>query len=217
MTASVPVNVVRVPVRPSGPASRAATSASSRSSSSRGTRPAEQALQLASAEAVLGRPRPPLQPHPRQVDRLLAVARLERGDLGGVEARAAPPLQVVEHLRAPLRERAQRRLGDAGDLRHPVHRLAPLHPERAGQLEAQLRLVQIAGSEPVALQQRLAVERAPDAVGAARHVRDDHVRMQMRILRPRGAVLVRGRDEPEPRSRTTPFLPFRVTHAPCSR
>ena len=58
-------------------------------------------------------------------------------------------------------------------------------------------LVEVAGREPVGLQDRLAVERAPLAVARSlRHVGDDHVGVQVRILGSRCAVLVGGRDEP---------------------
>ena len=57
-------------------------------------------------------------------------------------------------------------------------------------------LVEVAGGEPVRLEDRLAVERPPLAVArAAGHVGDDHVRVQLRLLRPRGAVLVGGGDK----------------------
>jgi hypothetical protein len=46
----------------------------------------EQSLELAPSEAVLCRPVLPLEPQPRQVDWLLAVARLDCRDLRGVEA-----------------------------------------------------------------------------------------------------------------------------------
>ena len=146
---------------------------------------------------MVGCARLPLQAQAGQVERLLAIAGLERGDLGGIEARAAAALEVVEHLRPSLRERLQRPVRDAGDLRHPILRLAPLDPERAGQLEPQLGLVEVAGREPVLLQDRLAVERAPLPVARGLgHVGDDHVGVQVRVLRPRGAVLIGSRDEP---------------------
>ena len=59
-----------------------------------------------------------------------------------------------------------------------------------------MRLVEVAGREPVGLQDRLAVERAPLAVARpAGHVGDDHVRVQVRVLRAARAVLVGGGDE----------------------
>src|SRR6266498_1023947 len=59
-----------------------------------------------------------------------------------------------------------------------------------------MRLVEVAGGESVGLENRLAVEGAPLAVaGPAGHVGDDHVRVQVRVLRARGAVLVGGGDE----------------------
>src|SRR6266508_1101777 len=59
-----------------------------------------------------------------------------------------------------------------------------------------MRLVEVAGGESVGLENRLAVEGAPLAVAwPAGHVGDDHVRVQVRVLRARGAVLVGGGDE----------------------
>ena len=155
---------------------------------------------------MLGRARSPLLPQSRQVDRLFPVACLDRGHLRGVEPRAAVPFEVVDDRRAPLRERPQRLLRHAVDVGHPLLRLAPLDSERPCQLEAQLRLVEVAGREPVGLQQRLAVECAPLTVRTASHVRDDHVRVQVRILRPRRPMLIRGRDEPRPRLAQNPVL-----------
>ena len=60
---------------------------------------------------------------------------------------------------------------------------------------SQLGLVEVAGGEPVGAEDRLAVERSPFAVRGAGEVGDDHVRVQVRILRPRGAVSERRRHE----------------------
>ena len=84
---------------------------------------------------------------------------------------------------------------DAVELGHPLDRLRPLEPEPPRELVAELRLVEVAGGEPVGLQDRLAVERPPLAVVGAGHVGDDHVRVQVRVLRPRGAMPERRRDE----------------------
>src|SRR5688572_9359095 len=46
------------------------------------------------------------------------------------------------------------------------------------------------------LQEGLAVERSPDPVGTTRHVGDDHVGVQVWILRAIRSELVAGRDEP---------------------
>ena len=82
------------------------------------------------------------------------------------------------------------------DLGHALPRLVPFDAEGSGQLGANLGLVEVAGREPVALEDRFAVEGAPLAVaGALRHVRDDHVRVEVRILGAARAVLVRGCDE----------------------
>ena len=58
-------------------------------------------------------------------------------------------------------------------------------------------MVEVAGREPVGLQDRLAVQSAPlEVARSLRHVGHDHVGVQVRILGSRCAVLVGGRDEP---------------------
>src|SRR4029079_18831369 len=94
------------------------------------------------------------------------------------------------------RKRPDRRWRDIPELGHALPGLLPLDAERAGQLSAELGLVEVAGGEAVALQDRLAIERAPLAVARAlREVRDDDVGVEVRVLGAARAVLVGGGDE----------------------
>ena len=133
---------------------------------------------------------------------LLALARLVRRELRGVEAAVACASSCSTTCARRRRELADHLARDVPELGHALARLLPLDAERPGQLGAEVRLVEVAGSEPVALEDRLAVERAPLAVaGALRHVRDDHVRVQVRVLGAARAVLVGGGDETGARAR----------------
>ena len=161
----------------------------SRSSSARSlTVQVDQVAQLAPAEAVLGRARLPLLAQPRQVDLFLRLAGGERGDAGGDEAFRAVRLHVLDERLPPRRERPHCFLRYGLEVGHSLHRLGPAEAEPPGDLVAQLRLVEVAGGEPVGLQDRLAVERPPLPVRRTSHVGDDHVGVQVRILRPAGAV-----------------------------
>ena len=72
---------------------------------------------------------PPLLAHDRQVDRFLAVARVDRGDLRGPPAGAAGLVQSIGDLPAARRERVEHGLRDAVDLGHALDRVAPLDAE----------------------------------------------------------------------------------------
>ena len=183
-TSSGIVNVGCFSVSPSGASSRTASSSGSTARSAGRGRSCDEPAQLAPAEAVLGRPRQPLLAQPRQVDLLLRLAGRERRHAGGGEALRAERLHVLEQRPPPGRERPDRLLRHLRELGHPFHRLGPLEPEPPRQLVPQLGLVQVAGREPVGAQDRLAVERPPLAVVGAGHVGDDHVRVQVRVLRP---------------------------------
>ena len=87
-----------------------------------------------------------------------------RRELGGVEAAVASRASCSTTCAPPRRELADHLARDVPELGHALARLLPLDAERAGELGAQMRLVEVAGGEPVALEDRLAVERAPLAV-----------------------------------------------------
>jgi hypothetical protein len=147
------------------------------------------------AEAELGRTRLPVSAKLVQVGGGLGVARRDGGDLRCAPARGGVLGEVRDDLRAAGRERAQHGVGDAADLGHALDGWLPVDTEARRQLVAELRLVQRPGGEAVGAQQQVAVERAPRAVGALGHVRDDHVRVQVRIERAARAVRERGGDE----------------------
>ena len=63
-------------------------------------------------------------------------------------------LHVLEQRLAASGERPDRLLGHAGELAHPLHRLRPVDTKRAGELVAEVGLVQVAGGQPVRLQDR---------------------------------------------------------------
>ena len=73
-----------------------------RSARAGGARPSS--VELARAEAVLGGAGAPLLAQPGEVDVLLAVAGLERRDLGGLEAAVPLLVHVLDDLRPPGRE-----------------------------------------------------------------------------------------------------------------
>jgi hypothetical protein len=100
----------------------------------------------------------------------------------------------VLYLDAPGAERAQHRSRDPVDLRHPVTRRMPRHAEPARQFGAQVRLIQKPGGALMPIQQA-GVERAPSAVDTAGHVRDQHVRVDLRITGPRRAMTERCGDQ----------------------
>ncbi len=153
--------------------------------------------ELRPSEPVLGGAGTPVLAQPCQVDVLLPLARLDRRPLGRVEPGRRPLPQMLDDLRPARRELGDDCAGNAPQFGHPLARSLPLDAQRPGQFRAQVRLVEVAGSEPVGLQDRLAVQGAPLAVaGSQRHVGHDHVGVQVRILRSRCPVLVGGRDEP---------------------
>lgn len=60
---------------------------------------------------------------------------------------------------------------------------------------AQLRLVEVAAGLGVRIE-AARIECRPAPVGALRHVRDEHMRVQLRVAGTARAVAKRGRDEP---------------------
>ena len=145
---------------------------------------------------MLGCAGPPVLTQRDEVDVLLSFTRLHRRDLSGVEAATALPGELLHDLRSPCRELADHPARHMTELGHPFPRVLPLDAERAGQLGPEVRLVEVAGCEAVRAQDRLAVKLSPLVFDPRLgHVRDDHVRVQVRVLRTARAVLVGGGDE----------------------
>ena len=146
---------------------------------------------------MLGSAGAPILAQPREFDVLLAFARLHRRELSRVKAAATLAGKFLDHLRPPGRELTDHLKWHVPQLGHPFAWLLPLDTERARQLGAELRLVQVARGESIAAKDRLPVQRPPLAVARGLgHVGDDYVRVQMRVLGAAGAVLVGGRNEP---------------------
>ena len=178
-------------------------------------RPARQRLELAGAEAVLGRPGAhDLLPR-RGVDPVaLASARVMRdrltpaiADLDAGRHELALALLDLPATRGELPQHLRRDLLDLG---HPVAHRPPAHPRQAlTHRRAQVRLIQVAGRLGVLIDRR-GIKRRPPAVGAARHVRRHDVRVQLRILRAAHAMAIGGRHEPLPR--LAPHTAAAATH-----
>ena len=125
------------------------------------------------------------------------VLRLARGQgrhLRRGPGRLAAARQLRLDLDPPPGERPQHIAWDIGQLAQPVLPQREPQTQRA-QLVPQRGLVQRAGrlGLPVQLPP---VQRGPAAVLPAGHVRDQHMRVQLRVARPGGAMPERGRDEP---------------------
>ena len=162
-----------------------------------------QRVELARAEAVLGRPGAHDVTPRRRVDPVaLAAARVVRDRL----TPAIPDLDAGRHqlalalldLATTRGELPQHRRGELLDLRHPVAHRAPAHPRQPlTHRGAQMRLVEEAGRLGVLIDRR-GIKRRPAAVAAARHVRRHHMRMQLRILRATHPMAIGRRHEPLP-------------------
>jgi hypothetical protein len=137
----------------------------------------------------------------------LGLPGRERGRLGGGSRALAPRGQQLDDGGTPPGERLDQLPVDPVDVRDAVDHRLPRDPEPAGQLVSQLRLVEDPGGLGVR-EQLPRVERAPDAVvDGAGEVGDQHVGVQQRIVRPRGAMAERRRDEPVHLDRLGPARP----------
>ena len=118
------------------------------------------------------------------------------GGLGGVQA---PGRELVLDL-APSGGEQFAELGwDADDLGGAFVDGSPVDAEAAGELVAEVGLVEVAGGAGLP-QQRLAVERPPLPVLAVREIRDEHVGVQLRVAGAAGPMRERGGDEPVDRN-----------------
>ena len=102
ITSSGSENAVALLGQPVGPEQPLARSRAARSRDQLPPARARRAArELARAESVLGGAGAPVLAQPGEVDVLLALARLDRGDLGGAEAAVAVLGHVLDDLRPP--------------------------------------------------------------------------------------------------------------------
>lgn len=126
---------------------------------------------------------------------LLRDARAERRDLGRLGTRRTARLEGGGDLGASPRERPQHATGHTCDFGQPVDRLVPLDPKPPCEFGAELGLVDGARVHLVQ-EQPATIQRAPTTIRATRQVRDQNMRVQLRITSTRGAMPKRGGDEP---------------------
>ncbi len=146
----------------------------------------------------------------------LGLPGRERRRLGRARARRPALGERRLDLRAPAAERPQHRLGHADQLGDPVPDRQPLDPERPRQLGAQHGLVDEARRPRVRVQPP-AVERRPAPVHSAAEVRDQDVRVQLRIAGPRRPMPERRRHQPGRLLDLAPPWPRRTAAADRSR
>ena len=167
-------------------------------------RPAHQRAELPGTEPVLGRAGAhDLLPW-RGVDPVaLALAGVVCDRLAArpahLDARSDQLALALLDL-APARGELPHHLGsNLLDLGHALVHRPPPHPRQAlADRRAQVRLVQEARRLGVLVDRR-GIKRRPATVDAARHVRRDHMGVQLRILGAAHAMAIRRRHEPLPR------------------
>ena len=154
---------------------------------------------LLGRQAEARRPPPPLRNQLLRADPVvLAPARLQRRDLRGGSGTGATPRELGLDLRPPPAERAQHRRRHTSDVGDPVPHRRPLDTELARQLSPQPRLVEVSGRLRVRIDPP-PIERRPAPVRTEREVRDQDVRVELRIAGPRRPMPERGRDQPAAR------------------
>jgi hypothetical protein len=103
--------------------------------------------------------------------------------------------------------------GSASSSPAPLLTGPPLKAQALADLDAQVCLVEVAGGLGVLIQLP-AIQRGPAPIRAAGDVRAHHMRMQLRIKRPRHPMAIGGGDQaPSPGSTTRPPLPRRTRTA----
>jgi len=136
-----------------------------------------QARELVGGEPECGRAGHPLRGERDRVDVAFGLAGGQRRHLrrgaGGLTAFSQPLLDGLP----PLGERADDRLGDTGQVGGAVDHGVPGDAEPAGELVAQLGLVQVAGGLGVPVQPRR-VQRPPAAVIGLHSVPDHDMSVQ---------------------------------------
>src|SRR5215218_8847585 len=149
-----------------------------------GLRERPPALQAADAAGVEAEPRGPAAPFRRQHfgsdGAVLHPPRGQGRDLGGVTALGAMELHRGFNLCAPPREGSDDSVRDSADLGRALADRRPSDPEGPRQLGAQLGLVEKAGGARMRVDEA-PVESGPAPVIAPDEVRDQDVRVQLRI------------------------------------
>ena len=131
---------------------------------------------------------------------VLRLARIQRGDLRGARAMTRRVAASAASISTRRVENARNTaIGNAFEIGDAVHDRTPPHTEPMGQLEPQVRLIQIAGGLGMQVEVT-AVERRPPAIRPPRHVRDQHVRVEMWVAGPARPVPERRPDEPVTRN-----------------
>jgi hypothetical protein len=132
----------------------------------------------------------------------LAPARVVRDRLTptipNLHARRHQLALALHDLTTTRGELPQHLWRDLLDLRHAVAHRPPPHPRQTlTHHGAQVGLVEEASRLGV-LKDRRRIKRRPTAVGAARHVRRHHMRVQLRVLGATHAMAIRSRHKPLP-------------------
>ena len=123
----------------------------------------------------------PAGPQQHRVDLIvLGLAGIQRGDLRGAGRGDTPTVHLLFDLGPPNGEGVEHRLGDPDEIRDAVADRSPLDPEAPGQLDAQLRLVEIPGCLRVHIEPS-SVERAVAVIGCPGEVRDQDMGVQVRV------------------------------------
>jgi hypothetical protein len=125
---------------------------------------------------------------------LLLLTRRKRRDAGGGEALRSERLHVLDQRLSPHREFSDRHLRDPFELGHALHGLRRREPQPLSELVAELGFVQVAGGEPVGLQDGLPPS-ASHSPSSARVMLATITCVQVRVLRPARPVPESRRDE----------------------
>lgn len=134
---------------------------------------------------------------------ILAAPGLDRCALPRRSSVDPPRLHLRVNLCLAPRERADRGRGYALDLRDPVPDLAPPHAEPRAQLAPEHGLVDEARGARLRVD-GAPVQRTPGPVGDAGRVRDQDVRVDLRVPGATGPMLERRADEALPRHDLVP-------------
>jgi hypothetical protein len=158
-------------------------------------------------EADLGGLRFPHLTHRPVVEgRFLGLAGGEGCDLRGAGRTESDLVEVLLDLLAAIREVIAHLLVDPHDIGDALLHRAPLDTEPTGQLVTQMRLVEVPGCGGVE-EQPTGVQGPPLPIGTFGHVGHQHVRVEVRVTCPAGAVPEPGHDDSVDLDLVDPVLP----------